>query len=587
MIKRNVLIIILLLLSAVFVCYSPNFNSDFLWDDEFLVINNPLLRAPILSFQIFKQDIVNSSFTQTIYYRPVQILSYAIDYRLYGLSSGGFHFTNIFLHFLNVLLVFFLVLKVLNKKSIAFITSILFAVHPALTGSISYISGRADLLFFLFGFLFMYMFILYREKKEYIYLVTSTLCLVFSLLSKESAIVFPLLLIFMDQMLKNEKNNFLFYIPGIGVSLIYLTLHRIFLGAKYMQIFSLNRIAESVKAFSVLAAELFMVNILPVNLYMRRELSLSGNNYLVMGTFLIVIFLFLAFKKERKEILFGLGFFLIAVMPLIFVVKNFNLVAEHWMYLASFGTFLFIAIIIESVYENKGFFGRVLAALILLVLVYFYSTKIITQNQYWTDDIGLSENVLDSSKSDAAAMYFKALALFNEGRHEESQEVLSKYVEAFSNDPKAWYLKGRLDLASGNTKDAEDAFRTALKVDPEYDNAYLGMAFVSFMNADEAEGIENLEKALSINPYNSEALYMLSIAYSKSGDDRKALAVASKAREVNPYDYKTILNLADTYVRLGGLQEGAKLYLRSIELYPEKPTASIWQGLRLGFWGRA
>jgi len=72
--------------------------------DEYLVVQNPLVRAPLFSFQIFRQDILSSNFTKTFYYRPIQMLSYAIDYRLWGMNPSAFHFTNILVHFLNVLL---------------------------------------------------------------------------------------------------------------------------------------------------------------------------------------------------------------------------------------------------------------------------------------------------------------------------------------------------------------------------------------------------------------------------------------------------------------------------------------------------
>ena len=172
---RENLLIISVLFVAVFVCYAATLNAGFVWDDQFIILSNPLIRAPLWSFAPFKQDIVNSSFTYTIYYRPIQILSYAVDYRLWGMNSSGFHFFGIFLHFLNSILVFFLILKLVREKAIALLAAIFFAVHPAYSGAISYISSRADLLFFFFGFLSMLLYVFFKEKKKALLLAASAI----------------------------------------------------------------------------------------------------------------------------------------------------------------------------------------------------------------------------------------------------------------------------------------------------------------------------------------------------------------------------------------------------------------------------
>ncbi len=44
---RENLLIILVLFSAVIVCYSSVLNAGFVWDDEHIILQNPLIRAPL------------------------------------------------------------------------------------------------------------------------------------------------------------------------------------------------------------------------------------------------------------------------------------------------------------------------------------------------------------------------------------------------------------------------------------------------------------------------------------------------------------------------------------------------------------
>ena len=79
-------------------------------------------------------------------YRPVVTFSYFIDYSLWHLNPAGFHLTNILLHAVNVVLVYLLVSAVSRSRTTAFLTSILFALHPILTEAVNGISYREDLL---------------------------------------------------------------------------------------------------------------------------------------------------------------------------------------------------------------------------------------------------------------------------------------------------------------------------------------------------------------------------------------------------------------------------------------------------------
>ncbi|MGD2278752.1 MAG: hypothetical protein PVH45_01500, partial [Candidatus Omnitrophota bacterium] len=269
---RENILIFLLLLAAVFACYGAVLDAGFVWDDQYLVSGNALLRAPLWSFQVFKQDIVNSNFTYTIYYRPIQILSYCVDYRLGGMDPFVFHLSSILLHFINGILVFLFAQKLTQEKVISAITAVLFVVHPAQAGAVSYVSSRADLLFFLFGFLSMLFYVLYREKNCGTFLAAGVLSLILSLLSKEAAVIFPFLLLFTDGVMLRKRLNFRFvyHIPYLFTAGVYIAFHRLFFGGRYSAMFDPAQLGKSFLEYLRMAGEFFVLGIFPFGLHIRK-----------------------------------------------------------------------------------------------------------------------------------------------------------------------------------------------------------------------------------------------------------------------------------------------------------------------------
>lgn len=578
--RKNILIA-LLIFTAAAVCYNSVLLAGFVWDDEFLVVQNPLVRAPLLSFQLFKQDIINSGFKYSVYYRPIQIVSYALDYRLWGISPAGFHFSNIFLHFLNGLLVFLLAWKLTREKTAGLLAGVFFVISPALSGAVSYISGRTDLLFFFFGLLYMLFHVLYFEKKKISFLWTGIFFLLFSLLSKEAAVIFPFLLLLMYLILyrKSSRSKAVSLIPGFILVGLYALLHKILLGGKYAELFTSKDVTTFFSSYAGIVKESFSVILFPVGLHLRRvAVSHTGLAIAALAVLAIFILAILYLKKDRSVLFFGLGFFLVGLIPFAFISSKFGVVGEHWVYLASAGIFLFLGIAITELYRARGVVTKGILIGLVFVMVSTYSSLTAMQNRYWQSDLALSSRVMDFSEADRTAVYYKAVSFLKEGRSEEALLIMDEYVDARGSDHVALYLKGRLAASSGNLEAAEEAFKKAIQIKPDYDDGYLGLAMAAFMQGEEAEGISYLKKTLEINPEHMEGLLLLGMAHAQSGDRAKALEVADKARSKNPYQYDSIMTQGNIYLQAGDLRGSAECYLEASRLYPERPEAYYWLG---------
>lgn len=143
-----------ILIAITFLIYLNSLPNEFIFDDIPLVQNS----LNVLNMEFL--DLVSS-------YRPLRYITFAIDYRIFGMNPWGFRFMNIVYHSLTVISLFWM-LKVFGlSKRAAFISSLLFAIHPVNTDAVAYISGRRDVLMGLFYVLSVGMFMKFYNATQH------------------------------------------------------------------------------------------------------------------------------------------------------------------------------------------------------------------------------------------------------------------------------------------------------------------------------------------------------------------------------------------------------------------------------------
>lgn len=177
-------------------------QAGFVWDDWFLVAENPRLRSFDHLSSLFAEDYVFVPETNLAYgyYRPLSSLSFVADAAIWGLEPRGFHLTNLLLHALASLSVALLAVRLGLGRGAAFACGLLFAVHPIHTESVAWISGRTDLLAFVLAAASFHAHLaagdLARGGRRARWLrAASVLLFALALLAKEMAAVLPLWLL--------------------------------------------------------------------------------------------------------------------------------------------------------------------------------------------------------------------------------------------------------------------------------------------------------------------------------------------------------------------------------------------------------
>ena len=107
--KINIIFCISFFILFGFFLYGNSTQGKFVWDDSFLVSNNPHIMSLTKIPQLFTEDVGAGVNRQYNFYRPLQMLSFALDYFFWKDNVFGFHLTNIFIHVLVAISIFFLV----------------------------------------------------------------------------------------------------------------------------------------------------------------------------------------------------------------------------------------------------------------------------------------------------------------------------------------------------------------------------------------------------------------------------------------------------------------------------------------------
>jgi len=130
-------------------------SNPFAFDDWSLIPGNPLLVHPQAIRKFFSENLMGflGRVGTSGYYRPLQHLLNYVLFHLFGAHPGGFHAVSLVLHTGVSLLAFAVVRKLSRSHAVGFVAALLFAVHPAHTEVIAWVSSASDLLCTLFTLL--------------------------------------------------------------------------------------------------------------------------------------------------------------------------------------------------------------------------------------------------------------------------------------------------------------------------------------------------------------------------------------------------------------------------------------------------
>jgi protein O-mannosyl-transferase len=526
-------IFILVLSTLCLISYLNCFQNNFVLDDEILIVNNPLIKASNFIPAIFKSSLFNSPYD--LMYRPIQLLSYSLDYSIWKLKPFGFHLTNVMLHLFNAILVYFLLNLLFNNRIISMAASTLFLVHPLHISSVTYISGRADLLASFFMLLSLTAFIKFIKQDKNLFYVFSLLFGLLAVLSRENSLLLFAYIALIVFCLNKKPQYYFFAAPFILINCAYFLL-RFF-------IFGQSAIATHTHSMSLFLRVINFLNIMPkylsilifpLDLHMFRTTqfitsSLDIRLIYLAGFVLFVVLLFIKFRTN-KLLLFSLVWFFVGLSPVFlsldgYAVLNKAVMSESWVYSSTIGFCVLLSLLFLS-------FKRV-GSVLFIVFVIFYMFLTTVNNRCFKNNIILYKNIL----------------FYNGGANPLRKGLINAYFQ-----------KGLYEEAFGQIQEF------GIYYPESYDfNLNSGLYYLAVGNINKA--IENF--SLALNKGRDEyPYYNLSICYEKLKRLDKAVDSALKCYTINPSYLPVLIRLGDLYMQKAEFSEAKKYYEKALNLNP-------------------
>lgn len=538
-----------------FVIYGKALFNNFLWDDEDQIVNNPLIQHPKNIPYFFTRSTFYTGGAASglagLYYRPLMSIVFAINYSLWGLNPFGFHLFDISLHIVNSILAFFLIKRLLDlhkyhfSKTVAFIGSLLFLVHPANVESVAYISATSEVLytFFLLIGVNLSLSVGFNRKSSPLALSMLSLMLLFSLFSKESGIIAIPIILFLSLLYFRKKFLFLL-IPSIISIGVYTLFRFVFAHLSGMQNSSVVPIAQASLLERLLTVPYELFSYLRI-IFFPKDLHISQQDIIrnvadphFYLSFIVVLLVFagvsIAVIKVKSKLLvfFLLWFFMPLVLVLNIIPLDFT-VEERWLYVPLIGFIGGLSLFFSAIFTANNKLWKAVTVSIICIALVLFSLRTFVRTFDWADAVTLFGHDVVLSDFSAELHTNYGTALYKKGNLKESEKEYLKALELAPDNLWALNNLGSIYATEGNYEKAKPLYLKSIQLAPTY-AAYENLAQIYYFTEKPSFVIEFLKQALPLFPNSAKLNQLAALSYNAIGAADAAKTHAQKAAMLDP-----------------------------------------------------
>jgi protein O-mannosyl-transferase len=530
---RNIIVLGLIITYAFIVFFKAIHFEFVLWDDDHYIMNNLLIRD--LSF-----DGLKNIFTTPVLgmYNPLTFLIYAVEYKLWGLDTAGFHTVNILFHLVATITVYKFIFRLTKRYETATIVALLFAIHPMHVGVVTWVSEIKTSLFLIFYFLALMNYLKYIQNNyKPKYLVYIAMLFILSALSKPSAVTLAPMLFLLDYYLsrKIDKRLFLEKIPFFVIAIFFgiLTLYThndaddtIFdINLNYSFI---NNLLISNYSIVFYINKLFVpLDLCTIYPYPDNTVFLPLKYYFSIPIIPIILLLIYKSRKFKKELIFGVLFFVIAISVVLRIVPSgFFRAANRYTYLSYTGLFFIIGQYLTYILDNKFSYAKKIKTYfiaLLCIYIVFCSYRATVRVKVWENSITLFDDIIKKKPKVAVAYHNRGLAKQQLGDLTGAQSDFEKAIECDPKYVSAYNNLGEIKRALNDEESALANYQKALSFDPKYANAYNNIGIIMFNQGKYEEASINYNMAIELDAYNGPAYHNRASLKILQGDTLGAL----------------------------------------------------------------
>jgi len=526
---------LLLLVLATALLYLPTLSAEFVGfdDDDYVTANPDVQQLDVL--RIF--DLHHTTLAD---WTPVVTLSYAIEYRLFGLDAPAYHATNLLLHLACVVLMYFLLRDLEVSASLALLGTLVFAIHPLQVESVAWVSSRKNLLAALFGLAFCREFLAARS-------LSATLFLLLALGSKGTAVVFPLwaAVLWACRFGALPRRAGALWLAAFAVLAAVRGLLSIASQALVIAPSAAGsmRLSERLTIIGRVLATQLRQFFLPydLSLYYPWTLGHWGDPRVLASWAAVIGAAATVLWLARRDVRIGVlgSFIAFGLLPTLNILPAPYFQADRYAHLALVG-------------------GAVLGVLLLRPLGRIHQRLPAVVLALWCALVAVPTSTA------RIAVWRNTEALWNLSLRDTPN------VAFFWNGLGTYYLK------KGDTENAEPALRRALELAPDLELARFNLALILANHGKPAEGIAELNVLLDSHPESVRGQQLLGQLLGEQGENEQAMLHLDTALRLDPADKLARYHRARTLARLHRFDAAAQDFE---ELLRQSRAAVLLSGL--------
>jgi tetratricopeptide (TPR) repeat protein len=616
------------LVVLVFVIYSNSLNGPFIFDDMSNMEYNSHIRLARLTFDGLKQAVFESPAS----HRPVANISFALNYFFHGENTFGYHLVNILVHATaGIFLYFFIKItlrtpalcsKFENQKWIAFITVLIWLVHPVQTQSVTYIVQRMNSLAAMFYVLALFFYAKGRlsqtPRNRWLWFGGCALAGILSFGSKQTAATLPFFVLlyewyfFQDLSWPWLKRHFL---PVAGVMILLGALALTYLGVHPLETilsgYDSRDFTPLQRVLTQFRVVIFYISLLmfphPSRLNLDRDFSLSHSlidpftTLLCLAAIAALVALACYLAKKYRLVSFSILWFL-GNLVIESSVIGLEIIFDHRTYLPSM---LLCLPAVAWLYPHLWRKWLGIGALAAVVTVFSFWTY--ERNGVFRDQITIWGDCVAKSPKKARPYNNLGIFLMKKGRIEEAQanfqralqlkpeyasahvnlgavyarqrkyeKALTHYSEALRhrhNVPEAHYSMGNALVLLGRIDEALGHYQNALEIEPDYADVHLKLADVLDQKGRHQKAIAHYQEALRLSPDYVKAHNNLGATLASRGKLEEAISHFARVLEIRPNYAEAHFNMGNAKASQRKYEEAARHFSKALQVNPKDNEA--------------
>lgn len=583
------------LLSIIIVClYFPTLFFEFTFDDIIHIVQNPNINSLGATFANSLTPMHPGDL-----FRPALAWSFALNNTLGHLVPYNFHLVNIIFHALITICIYLILMEIISSKvsgdnermlsHVAFISALLWGVHPIHTESVSNIFGRSELQAHLFGLIFLIFIIKHtkiaikmckinkfanQSRLLNCYIFVAAISLLLGLLTKESVLIYPAIALILQYFIFENslkyrilpKRVFIFQqSAAIFIIVLYAVLRISTLREKAFggsagfldnPLASLPTRERVLNAILIQASYIYKI-LVPINLsadYSYSSIipltfppSVLELTLILTIVMIVIVGLFILFKKS----LVGLAitwFFITG-----FITSNVpfaigTVFGERLMYLPSVGIVVGLAWMIlrpftSSIVSDESYkeIRLDIKYRVCLVFIFFLAGCFanIKEQKKWQSQHSLFKYQVDNHPQSAKSLHNYGKELLNRGKIKESKDFFQRALKIYPPFEHAKVALGIAHSKLGENKKGEELFKSVIASSAEFADAYDALGRLYLKEKRFKEALEVFDKFKAVKPNSAIPHHGIYVATREIEGWSKKTAIANckvkKLSKLNEY----------------------------------------------------